>query len=79
MEQRELDQWRLKIRAYADEMLESLNTLDKWPETVKEAQRGWIGKSEGARIKFVTCTCAIEIFTTKPETLFGVTFIAVSY
>jgi leucyl-tRNA synthetase len=45
VEQRELDQWRLKIRAYADEMLESLNALDKWPETVKEAQRGWIGKS----------------------------------
>lgn len=62
-------------------MLNSLDGLEKWPETVKEAQRWWIGKSEGSRIQFslVGSTEKIEIFTTRLETLFGVTFIAISH
>ena len=63
-------------------MLESLKNLDKWPDTVKESQRGWIGKREGATIVFNLSDPAnekkIEIFTSCPETVFGATFIAIS-
>jgi len=77
----------LKIRDYADEMLTGLDSLEKWPDVVKEAQRGWIGKSEGANITFALAdrTSAVEdvikldIFTTRPEVIHGVTFIAVSH
>jgi len=60
-------------------MIDGLEKLDKWPETVKEAQRGWIGRSHGSKITFKSTIQDIQIFTTKPETLLGVTFLAVSF
>lgn len=64
-------------------MLQSLEELDWWPEVVKEAQRGWIGRSEGAQISFQLADTSnsnlLTVFTTRPETVFGVTFIAVSH
>ena len=78
-----LTQWFLNIRSYAEEMLDGLhNRLPKWPQTVKEAQLGWIGRSQGARIRFKVVggeySKEIEIFTTRPDTIFGVTYLAVS-
>ena len=80
VEKKTLSQWMLNIRAYADEMLQGLDHLDSWPDVVKEAQRGWIGKSQGVKIKFGVkdSDVKIPIFTTRPEVLYGVTFIAVS-
>ena len=63
-------------------MLDGLDNLDKWPDAVKESQRGWIGKSEGANIRFKVVDSddtSIEVFTTRPETIFGVTYIAISH
>lgn len=60
-------------------MIDGLEKLDKWPESVKEAQRGWIGRSYGSKITFKSTLQDIQIFTTKPETLYGVTFLAVSF
>ncbi|MFX1312800.1 MAG: leucine--tRNA ligase [Promethearchaeota archaeon] len=75
VDQKFLTQWFLKIRNYAEELLEGLNIVD-WPEKVKIMQRNWIGKSEGTIIKFpiVGENRTIDIFTTRPDTLFGVTF-----
>ena len=75
VEQKFLTQWFLKIRAYADELLDGLNIVD-WPEKVKIMQRNWIGRSEGSIIKFpiVGEERTIDIFTTRPDTLYGVTF-----
>ena len=74
-EQKFLTQWFLKIKAYADELLDGLNEVD-WPEKVKIMQRNWIGRSEGTIIKFHILgeDRDIEIFTTRPDTLYGVTF-----
>ncbi|MGV9202989.1 MAG: leucine--tRNA ligase [Promethearchaeia archaeon] len=74
-EQKFLTQWFLKIRAYAEELIEGLDKVD-WPEKVKIMQRNWIGRSEGTIIKFpvVGEDRTIDIFTTRPDTLFGVTF-----
>ena len=69
--QRELEQWCLKITAYADELLDSLDKLTTWPEKVLTMQRNWIGRSEGARVKFDH----IEIFTTRIDTIYGATFV----
>ncbi len=60
-------------------MIDGLEKLDKWPDTVKEAQRGWIGRSFGSKITFKSTIEDIQIFTTRPETIFGVTFLAVSF
>ena len=60
-------------------MIDGLEKLEKWPESVKEAQRGWIGRSYGSKITFKSTLQDIQIFTTKPETLYGVTFLAVSF
>jgi leucyl-tRNA synthetase len=83
VEKKLLRQWFLNIRKYADEMLDDLNHLNLWNETVKESQRGWIGKSHGAKINFTIDNLGYQmpltIFTTRPDTLFGVTFIAISY
>lgn len=72
-------QWVLKITAYADRLLEDLDDLD-WPEAIKEQQRHWIGRSKGASVLFKTSVGDknIEIFTTRPDTLFGATYIVLS-
>ena len=74
---RELEQWFFRITQYADELLEGLNTLGDWPEKVVVMQRNWIGRSEGARIKFPVAGAAehIEIFTTRIDTIYGATFV----
>ena len=79
VEQRVMRQWILKITAYADRLLEDLDGLD-WPEGVLEMQRNWIGKSEGREINFEIegRSETLKIYTTKPETLPGVTFCAVA-
>ncbi len=79
VEQREIPQWFLKITDYAEELLNSLDELEHWPEAVKTMQRNWIGRSEGLRIRFdVPGSDAVEVFTTRPDTLMGVTYLAVA-
>ena len=77
---KKLRQWVLRITDYADELLEDLNSLNKWPEFVKDIQRNWIGRSEGYEIPFEvpSCDITIKIFTTRPDTLFGCSFIVIS-
>jgi leucyl-tRNA synthetase len=84
VERRKLTQWNLKITTFADELLSRLDTLDRWPEKVRLMQANWIGKSRGARV-FWDLTDAsgadrgkLEIFTTRPDTLFGASFMALS-
>ncbi|MFH1421925.1 MAG: class I tRNA ligase family protein, partial [Planctomycetota bacterium] len=74
---RELDQWFFKITDYADKLLEGLDTLTNWPENIKAMQRNWIGKSEGCEIDFVVKDTGekFSVFTTRPDTIYGVTFI----
>lgn len=74
-----MKQWMLKITDYAERLLQDLDGLD-WPERTKEAQKNWIGKSEGARIKFNVegSENTFEVFTTRPDTLFGVTFMVMA-
>ena len=80
VEQKELDQWFFKITDYAEDLLSSLDTLDRWPEKVRTMQANWIGRSEGCQMFFRGADdCPdIEIFTTRPDTLFGASFIALS-
>lgn len=81
VERREIPQWFLKITAYAEELLKDLDKLEHWPEEVKTMQRNWIGRSEGMRIHFdveVKNTQPLEVFTTRPDTLMGVTFLAIA-
>ncbi len=76
---RELEQWFLKTTQYVEELLQGLDTLEGWPERVKSMQRHWIGKSEGAEIEFsLERGGSVRIFTTRPDTLFGVTYMAVA-
>jgi leucyl-tRNA synthetase len=79
VEKRLMRQWMLKITAYAERLLTDLEGLD-WPENVKEMQRNWIGKSEGARITFAIENTSekIEVFTTRPDTIFGVSFLVLA-
>lgn len=79
VEKRLMKQWFFKITAYADQLLEGLDQLD-WPEKIKAMQRNWIGRSEGAQVKFKVDESGQEItvFTTRPDTLFGVGFIALA-
>lgn len=74
-----MKQWMLKITAYAERLLNDLEKVD-WPERTKEGQRNWIGKSEGATIQFQIQGSSekLEVFTTRPDTLFGVTFMVVA-
>ncbi len=75
-----LKQWMLKITAYADKLLEGLEDLD-WPESVKEMQRNWIGRSEGAEVIFKVAdheNAEIEVYTTRPDTLFGATYMVLA-
>jgi leucyl-tRNA synthetase len=77
--QRRLRQWMLRITAYADRLLEDLSLVD-WPEPITQMQRNWIGRSPGARIRFPVDGVDgwIDVFTTRPDTLFGATFVALS-
>ncbi|MEO5679500.1 MAG: class I tRNA ligase family protein, partial [Acidimicrobiales bacterium] len=74
---RPLTQWMLGITAYADRLLADLDTLD-WPEPVKLMQRNWIGRSTGATVRFDSPAGPIEVFTTRPDTLFGATFMVLA-
>jgi leucyl-tRNA synthetase len=76
---KEVPSWYLKITAYAERLLEDLKLLEgKWPERVISQQRNWIGKSEGALIKFYVDDIPIEVFTTRPDTVFGATFLVLA-
>jgi leucyl-tRNA synthetase len=79
VERREIPQWFMKITDYADELLEGLDKLDGWPEAVRTMQRNWIGRSEGLEILFeVDGSEPLSVFTTRPDTLYGVTYMAVA-
>ncbi|MBJ3786582.1 leucine--tRNA ligase [Devosia sediminis] len=84
VEQRELTQWFFKISDYAEDLLEALDGLTGWPEKVRTMQRNWIGKSEGLRLLFElvasdkTAATSVEVFTTRPDTIFGASFIGLS-
>ena len=74
-----INQWALKIEDYAEELLSELDNLHGWPEQVRQMQRNWIGKSEGMEFSFETSTSdLIKVFTTRPDTIMGVTFLALS-
>lgn len=78
VEQKLVTQWMLKITAYAEKLLQGLDTL-QWPEKVKVMQRNWIGKSEGAQVFFTTeSSVQIPVYTTRPDTIFGVTFLVMA-
>jgi len=85
VEQRELPQWFFRITAYADELLEGLDTLDRWPEKVRLMQRNWIGKSEGLLMRFKLsgkrpegAPETLDVFTTRHDTIFGASFCAIA-
>ncbi len=80
VEKKSLSQWYLNISKFSSELLEDLNTLQNWPEKVKLMQKNWIGLSKGAEIKFKVSNSSlfIEVFTTRPETIFGASFICLS-
>eukprot|EP01037_Dinobryon_pediforme_P002381 gene2381-biopygen1401 len=83
VEQRELTQWFLKISDYAEELLEALDGLDRWPDKVRLMQKNWIGKSEGLLVRFAlesnqAAAREIEVYTTRPDTLFGAKFLAIA-
>jgi leucyl-tRNA synthetase len=84
VERRKLTQWNFKMTAFTEELLERLDTLDRWPEKVRLMQANWIGKSRGARVFWQLTDSAnadrgqLEIFTTRPDTLFGASFAALS-
>jgi leucyl-tRNA synthetase len=90
VEQRELTQWFFKITDYSDDLLASLDRLDRWPEKVRLMQRNWIGRSEGLLVRFAVDkatlgalagepgTSELEIYTTRPDTLFGAKFMAIA-
>ena len=90
VEQRELTQWFLKITDYSDDLLASLDHLERWPEKVRLMQKNWIGRSEGLLIRFVVDpatlgalkgepeTSELDIYTTRPDTLFGAKFMAIA-
>ena len=85
VEQRELTQWFFTITKYADDLLAALETLDRWPEKVRLMQANWIGRSEGLLVRFAldddgkrTEAREIDVYTTRPDTLFGAKFMAIS-
>ena len=85
VEQRKLNQWFLKITHYADDLLTAIDVLDRWPDKVRLMQRNWIGRSEGARIFWPLVDASgtdrtepLEVFTTRPDTLFGTSFCAIA-
>lgn len=87
VETRELEQWMFRVTAYAEDLLDALGKLDRWPDKVRLMQANWIGKSQGARVRFESATPAsggpsaggtIDVFTTRPDTLFGASFVALA-
>jgi leucyl-tRNA synthetase len=85
VEQRELTQWFFKISDYSEDLLNALDTLERWPEKVRMMQKNWIGRSEGLLVRFMLEPAStpnkeneLEIFTTRPDTLFGAKFMALS-
>ncbi|NIJ34580.1 leucine--tRNA ligase [Sphingomonas oligoaromativorans] len=83
VERRKLSQWFLKITDFADELLDGLDGLDHWPEKVKLMQANWIGRSKGLKMHFalaepVADTASIEVYTTRPDTLYGASFVAIA-
>jgi leucyl-tRNA synthetase len=80
VERREIPQWFMKITAYADELLDELDHMPGWPDSVKTMQRNWIGRSEGVELTFEVAgeDEPLTVFTTRPDTLFGVTYMAVA-
>lgn len=72
-----LRQWMMRITAYSDRLLEDLDVLD-WPDKVKAMQRNWIGRSTGAEVRFATDAGDVEVFTTRPDTLFGATYVVLA-
>jgi leucyl-tRNA synthetase len=85
VEQREMNQWVFKITKYSQELLDALDTLDRWPDKVRLMQRNWIGRSEGLLIRFALDPATtpsgeneLKIFTTRPDTLFGAKFMAIA-
>lgn len=85
VEQKELAQWFFKITHYANDLLDGLDTLDKWPDKVRIMQRNWIGKSQGLLMRFdlsggklPAAFPQVEVFTTRPDTIFGASFIGIS-
>lgn len=79
VERKEIPQWFLKITDYAEELLNDIDQLEHWPEQVRTMQRNWIGRSEGAEITFlIDNQHALNVFTTRPDTIFGVTYLALA-
>jgi leucyl-tRNA synthetase len=85
VEQRELTQWFFKITDFSEDLLAGLDTLDQWPEKVRVMQKNWIGKSEGLQVRFALNASTapagfseVEVYTTRPDTLFGAAFVAIS-
>ncbi|HEX2942532.1 MAG TPA: leucine--tRNA ligase [Rhodopila sp.] len=80
VEKKQLSQWFLSITKYAPQLLDALDTLDRWPERVRLMQANWIGRSEGARLTFQLTGGgdAVEVYTTRPDTLFGMSFLAIA-
>ncbi len=81
VERKEMDQWFIRTTAYAGELLDELDNLEGWPDQVKEMQRNWIGRSYGVEMTFGVKdhpVSGLEIYTTRPDTVFGVTYVAVA-
>lgn len=80
VEKRQLAQWFLKITNYAEDLLQSLEELDRWPDRVRIMQHNWIGRSEGAHVSFqiIDRDEPLEVYTTRPDTMFGASFMAIS-
>ena len=88
VEKKKLSQWFMKITAYAPELLAALDGLDRWPARVRQMQANWIGRSEGAQLRFALTAPAkdgpgngidgVEVYTTRPDTLFGMSFLAIA-
>jgi leucyl-tRNA synthetase len=80
VEKREIEQWSVRITAYAQELLDAIDTLDGWPEQVRTMQRNWIGRSEGVYMEFGIAGSdeRLGIYTTRPDTVMGVTYVAVA-
>ena len=83
VEQKRLSQWFFKITQFAPELLAALDGLDRWPERVRTMQARWIGRSEGARVRFALAEAegeirGVDVFTTRPDTLFGMSFVALA-